>query len=100
MYIVAIVLFAGFLIAAFFYVRLAQHPRAHPLAAYLIFVIAFAIISFALFAALIVLMNAFGRTALLSNSFTAAIFILVVFVPAFLVARWQLRKPPSLPGPL
>jgi hypothetical protein len=100
MYIIAIVLLAGFLIAAFFYVRWARHSRARPLAAYFIFVIAFTVSSFALFAALIVLLNELGRMALLSDPIAAAVFLLVVFVPAFLVARWQLRKPPSLPGPL
>ena len=100
MYSVALVLWAAFLIVAAFYTRRAQNPGARPLAAYLIFVIVFTVSAFILFMILLVLLDALGSTGILSNPVAAAVFLIVVFVPAFLTARWQLRKPSQPPGPL
>jgi hypothetical protein len=97
MYIVAFVLWAAFLIVAAFYTRRAQNPGAQPLAAYLIFVIVFTVSAFTLFVILIVLLDALGSTGILTNPVAAAVFLIVVFIPAFLIARWQLRKPPRPP---
>lgn len=100
MYSVVLVLWAAFLVAAAFYTRRAQNPGARPLAAYLIFVTVFTVSAFILFMILLVLLDAFGSAGVLTNPVAAAVFLIVVFVPAFLIARWQLRKPPQRPGPL
>lgn len=97
MYFAGLALWAAFLVAAIFYTRRARHPAARPLAAYLIFVVAFTISSFVIFGALIYLLQAFDRISVLANSMVAALFLFLVFVPAFFVARWLLRKPPRRP---
>jgi hypothetical protein len=97
MYITALALWAVFLIVAIFYTRRDRHPRMRPLAAYLIFVTAFTVSSFTLFAIIIVLLGALGQGRALANPIAAAIFLFVVFVPAFAIARWQIRKPPRPP---
>ena len=97
MYIAALGLWAVFLVAAIFYTRQARNPRTQPLAAYLIFSALFTMTSFAIFAVVIIALNALGRTEFLDRPIAAAVFLLVVFVPAFLVATWQVRKPPHPP---
>lgn len=97
MYFAGLALWAGFLVIAFFYTRRARHPKARPLAAYLIFVIVFTVSSFVLFGSLTFLLQALDQASALSDPMAAALFLVVVFVPAFLVARWQLRKPPRRP---
>ena len=94
MTIAALVLWAVLLIAAAFYTKWARHPDAKPLAAFMIFVIVFSVFSFVVFATLAAILQALGRTEILTNPAVAILFLLVVFVPAFLVARWQLRRPP------
>ncbi len=69
--------------------------EATRLAAYLIFVTVFTMTSFVLFAAIIIVLGALGRERALDSPLAAAIVLLVVFVPAFFVARWQIRKPPG-----
>jgi uncharacterized membrane protein YhaH (DUF805 family) len=68
-----------------------------PLAAYLIFVTAFMLSSFTLFAVIIVMLGALGQGRMLANPIAATIFLFVVFVPAFAIARRQIRKPPRPP---
>lgn len=97
MYLAASALWAIFLIAAVFYTRWARYPSARPLAAYLIFVTVFTVSAFFLFACLTVLLEALGQIAALTDPIVAVVFLLAVFLPAFLVARWQLRKPPRQP---
>lgn len=89
-----LVLWAAFLIAAIFYTRHARNPRMRPLAAYLIFAVIFTMSSFALFVVLTAVLAAVGRSQALAYPFAAAVFLFAVFVPALLIARWQLRKPP------
>lgn len=90
-------LWAVFLVAAIFYTRRARHPKARPFAAYLIFVVVFTVGSFAIFGALTYLLEALGQPEALSNPIVAALFLSLVFVPAFFIARWQVRKPPRRP---
>jgi hypothetical protein len=97
MYIVALALWAAFLIAAVFYVGRARNPRIRPLAAYLIFVTIFTLASFAVFAAILFLLEALGQLGALDNPLAAAVSLVLMFIPAFLVARWQIRKPPPPP---
>lgn len=94
---IALVLWGAMMIAAAFYSEQRRHPAAKALAAYLIFVTVFSVTAFVIYGALILLLQALGRVALLSNPVLAAVFLLVVFVPAFLLARWQLKKPPARP---
>lgn len=97
MYLAALGLWAAFLVAAVFYARTARHPETRPLAAYLIFVIIFTVSSFVLFAAAALLLRGTGQAGALAHPAGAALFLLAVFVPAFVIARWQLRKPPRPP---
>lgn len=97
MYFFGLALWLAFLVAAIFYIRRVRHPNARPLAAYLIFVMAFTVSSFVIYAALIVLLQALGRVNALADPIIAALFLAAVFVPAFLIARWQLRRPPKQP---
>jgi len=97
MYFAGLALWAAFLVAAIFYTRRVRHPEARPLAAYLIFVIAFTVGSFVIFAALTYLLRVFGHVEALADPIAAAPFLVLVFVPAFFLARWQLRKPPHRP---
>lgn len=91
MYFAGLALWAAILIAAIFYTRRARHPEARPLAAYLIFVIVFTIASFVIFGALINLLQAIDWAPVLANPIIAALFLFLVFAPAFFIARWQLR---------
>lgn len=97
MYITALALWAAFLIAALFYTPRARNPRTRPLAAYLIFSAVFTMTSFVVFAVIIAVLGAVGQSHVLADPIAAAIFLFVVFVPALLVGRWQLRKPPHPP---
>jgi hypothetical protein len=100
-YYTALALWAAFLILAIFYTRHAKHRQTRPLAAYLIFVTIFTVGSFVVFAAISVLLQALGQAETLSHPVVGPVFLLMVFLPALLLARWQLRKPPrhsSVPG--
>lgn len=83
-----------FLVGAVFYVRRARHPEVKPVAAYLIFVIVFTAVSFVLFGAFAALLQLAGWAGVLATPIGAAVFLIAVFLPALLAARWQLRKPP------
>ena len=77
------------------YVRHAKHPRAKPLAAYMVFAILFTVGSIVMYSALLSLLNRFNGLDLLQYPLGALVFLTLVFVPAFLLARWQLKKPPQ-----
>lgn len=97
MYITALALWAAFMIAALFYTPRARNPRTRPLAAYLIFSAVFTMSSFALFVVITAALGALGQSHVLTDPIAAAVFLFVVFVPALLVAWWQLRKAPHPP---
>jgi hypothetical protein len=90
----AFVLWLLLLAGAVFYVRRARHPDSKPIAAYLIFVTVFSVAAFALFTVFAALLEWAGEAALLANPLGAAAFLVAVFLPAFLIGRWQLRRPP------
>lgn len=94
MYVTAIGLWLLLLVVAVFYVRWARHPDSKPVAAYLIFVVVFSAAAFVLFNFFVLLLRAAGFTDALSHPVGSAVFLLAVFLPSFLIARWQLRKPP------
>lgn len=87
------------LLAAIPYVARARHPEQRRLAAYLVFVSVFAVTSAAMFVLLATAANALGLGELLERSVPALVFLVLVFVPALLLARWQARKPPWRHGP-
>lgn len=96
-YFVGIALWAGFLLGAVFYTGRARHPCSKPVAAYLIFVTVFTTVSFVLFAAYTIVLHVAGVTDALDDPSAALVFLLLVFGPALLTARWQMRKPPRRP---
>jgi len=95
MYVTALALWAVFLAVASLYTNRARNPRTRPLAAYLIFAATFTMSSFVIFVVIIAALSAFGRLQALTDPISAALFLVVVFVPPLLIARWQLRKPPA-----
>lgn len=97
MYFVGLALWLAFLVAAILYTRRVRHPNARPLAAYLIFVIVFTVSAFVMYAGLIILLQVSGHVDDLVDPIAAALFLAAVFIPAFFIARWQLRKPPKQP---
>ncbi len=94
---IALGLWGILMIAAAFYTQRARHPDAKPLAAYLIFVTLFSAVAFFLFGAFTFLLEASGRTGLLGTWPGAVAMLVAVFVPAFFIGRWQLKKPPRRP---
>jgi hypothetical protein len=93
MYITALAVWAAFLVVAVYYTRRGRNRRIRPLAAYLIFVTVFTVASFVLFAAIIIRLGALGQERALTSPIAVEIVLFVVFVPGFLIARWQMRKP-------
>jgi hypothetical protein len=48
-----------------------------------------------IFAATVAVLGASGRSEILTDRAAAAVFLVMVFLPALLIARWQLHKPPQ-----
>ena len=94
---IALAIWAGLLLAAAVRTRATRHPEQKPLAAWMIFLLVFTLVSFGLYALLIQLLAAFDRLPLLSSLPAALVFLAVVFLPAWLLADWQSRKPPRRP---
>ncbi len=92
-----LILWIAFLVLAIPYVRRARHPLAPLLAAYLVFVGVFSLCAALLFVTLARVLVGLDMTAWLERPVGAAIFLALVFVPAFLIARWQLRQPARRP---
>lgn len=84
---------------AFPYVRLAKHPRVKTLAAFMLFVMLFSVVSATLFFALSWAAAAAGWTSALTNVLWVLLFLALIFVPAFLAARWLKRPPLERPVP-
>ncbi|MGD8809961.1 MAG: hypothetical protein PVG24_10170 [Gammaproteobacteria bacterium] len=99
MYGIALGLWIVFIVAAIVYATRARHPETRPLAAFMIFTIVFTTIAFSLFAALTLLAQAMALDAALRNPVAAAIFLAIVFLPAFLGARYVIRRPPRRRAP-
>jgi hypothetical protein len=79
---------------AYPYARRVRHPEVKPLAAFLQFVMLFSLVGGSLFFALSWLTLQAGWAPALSNPLGALLFLALVFVPAVLVARWVIRRPP------
>lgn len=89
-----IILGIALMLLAIPYVRHAKHPRAKPLAAYMVFVTLFSVGAIVMYSFLLILLDWSVGLDLLQHPLGAAIFLALVFVPAFLFGRWQLKKPP------
>lgn len=94
---IAVALWGAFMMAAVFYTREARHRDRKPTVAYLIFVTLFSLVAAAIFGGLTWLLYALDRGAMLEHPVAAVAFLVAVFLPAFLVASRQLRKPPRAP---
>lgn len=97
---VAAIVWIVLLGAASLYTLRAHHPDTKPLAAVLIFAVVFS-------ASAVVLMFTIGLVARLASvqewlaqPAGAVVYLLAVVVPAFLLARWQIRRPPRRPPPI
>lgn len=99
MYLKAFLLWAIFLIGAYFYTLREKHPETTQLAAYLIFIMIFSAVAFVIFTGIVLLLVARDQVGLLESALPSLLILLLAFIPAFLVARWQLRKPPSQRSP-
>ncbi|MBU1395856.1 MAG: hypothetical protein KKE84_06900 [Gammaproteobacteria bacterium] len=89
-----ILLWIALMLLAIPYVRRARHPRAKPLAAYMMFVILFSVGAVVMYSVLLMLLGWADALDYLHRPQGAAIFLALVFIPAFLLGRWQLKKPP------
>jgi hypothetical protein len=85
------------LVAAFPYVQHTKHTRARPFAAYLLFIAIFALVTAVLYALIGGIVTALGFGGALDTPLAALLFVAAIFVPAFLIARWQVRRPPHRP---
>jgi hypothetical protein len=79
---------------AFPYVRRTRHPKVAPLAAFLLFATLFSVVSGTLYFALLWFVLKMGWAPRLANPLGALAFLSLVFAPAFLFARWMIRRPP------
>jgi len=92
-FVAFLMVWIAFFILAVPLVRRMRHPDQRPFAAYLIFVSLFTLVAGILFALLSWLVVALGLSQALERLLPAIVFLLLVFVPAFLVAKWQAKKP-------
>ncbi|MDT3706537.1 MAG: hypothetical protein ROZ09_06885 [Thiobacillus sp.] len=90
----ALIIWLVLLAFAFPYVRRARHPEVKPLAAFLLFVMLFSVVSGSLYFALLWIVLKMGWAAMLANALWALLFLVLVFAPAFLLARWMIKRPP------
>lgn len=79
------------------YVLRARHPDTRPLAACLIFWTAFSAVALPLFSLLAWLAASSGIADRMPGNTLGIAIVLLAIVPAFAVARWQIRKPPGRP---
>ena len=94
-YWISIVITVVILIAAVPWVAWVRNPAQRLFAAYLIFVTVFLASGLVLFGALSWLAWRVGLDAALSRPLPALVFLVLVFVPAFVLGTWQARKPPA-----
>lgn len=88
----------GVLALAAPYVGWVRHPAQKPFAAYLVFVSVFALACIVLFLGLAWLTGALGVRGSLGPVGLAVLLLVLGVVPAFAIATWQARQPPSRRG--
>jgi quinol-cytochrome oxidoreductase complex cytochrome b subunit len=91
---IAVALWGAFMTGAVFYTQEARHPETRPLAAYLIFVTIFSVVVLAIFGGLTSVLRGLGQTDLLEQPLWSGAFLAAIFLPAFFLGRWQIKKPP------
>ncbi len=87
-------LWGALMLLAIPYVRRNKHPRAPFPAAYMVFIILFSAGTVVMYTLLVLGLGSLGWLDALGRAPGAAVFLVLVFGPAFLLARWQLKKPP------
>ena len=92
--LIALAVWLTLLALAFPWVRRSRHPRVPPLAGFLLFATLFSVVSGTLYFALLWLVQAMGWAPRLGSAPWALAFLSLVFAPAFLLARWIIRRPP------
>ncbi|MBD3669920.1 MAG: hypothetical protein HUJ29_04030 [Gammaproteobacteria bacterium] len=98
-YWISLVIAVVLLVVTYPYAMKIRHPDQKPLAAYFIFVSVFVISVIVIYTLLLQLAEIVGLTAVLNETVPALVFIVLVFVPSILLARWWTRKPPKNQGP-
>jgi prolipoprotein diacylglyceryltransferase len=91
---IAVAVWLILLALAFPYVRRARHPQSKTLAAFLLFVTLFSVVGATLFYVLTGVAVALGRAEALNNPLWALLLVAMTFIPAFLAARWIIKRPP------
>lgn len=92
---IALIIVSFLLLFAAYYSARARNPEVPKLAAFLIFTTVFTVVSFSLFMVVTYLSQQAGYDGILSEPALVALFLVIIFVPGFLLARWQIRKPPK-----
>jgi hypothetical protein len=96
---ISIITGAVLLAAAIPYVIRIRHPRQKPLAAYLIFVSVFVATAAAFFNLLARLAHQLGLGTALEETGPMLLFLVLVLLPALVLATWLASKPPWQRGP-
>lgn len=91
---VGFMLWITLMLLAIPYVRHAKHPLSNTVAAYMVFVILFSVGAVVMYSVLLLLLERFDALEHLHQPLGALLFLTLVFIPAFLLGRWQLKKPP------
>jgi len=82
------------LVASLPYVQRAKHPETRLLAAYLLYVGSFVLVAAIAYFVVGWVVALAGLGDALARPWGAAVFLILVFVPAFAIARWQIKRPP------
>lgn len=93
-YTIGLLIWLVLLVAAIPYIKRIRHPAQQPVAAYLIFLFMFVIVSSVLYGLLGWLASILGMGPMLARTGPAIVFLLLVLLPAFFAATWLARKPP------
>ena len=100
MTIAAFAVLAGFLVAIWFYVRWARHPETRQVAAFLIFLMVFFAIAAGGYVTVGIVLTMLNDPTLVEDPLIGLVLLIFVIVPAFMVARRQIRRPPIRPPDL
>ena len=90
---IAVLILATVCLGAWLYVQRARHPRTRPLAAYLIFLTVFCTIAVAGYVVIGTVLTVLDRPTLVENPIFGVVLLAATLVPAFVVARRQIRRP-------
>jgi hypothetical protein len=93
-YTIGMLAWVAVLVASMPYVNRIRHPDQQPVAAYMIFLFAFLVSTAALYGVLSLLLGMLELSPLPDKIPGTISILLLVFVPAFLTARWLASKPP------